>query len=610
MNLLSIINIRSIAIILVLVLGACDSSILDKNPQDSYSDPVVFSDPSLVEYYLNAIYNDVEYGWRQRGHGYQTGVYVAETVTTKGAEHTPYDISSIGPGNLGPDRGNLSWHHYSNIYKLNYLLANIDQVVENASENERESILDQVNVLKGEAYCLRAIFYHDICRAYGGVPLISEPSNLGDDFSNVTRNTFAETIEFIVNDCDEAAKLLKPKSESVMGRANKEMAMGVKSRMLLFAASDLTADGSAPNELLGYTNPDRDMLWKAARDAAKDLIDLGTLELEDFGAPDQELAARGYYDLFRSYDLSSDEIIWGRMHLKETGTRIFTNRRLGPNGNGCHGNNSPYGNSVDQYQMDDGSDFFEHFEVNSNREYINKSDKFTNPNIYKNREPRFYATVLFDSAIWQPRFPGLAELDPLGIYDRRTRVTIENGEVVNERFGIDSRQGPFTPWNGTYTGYLLKKFTDDAVIGRDEANENVIIRMRYPEILLNYAEALIHLGDIETASQYINKVRTRVGLPEFVGDPMEALKYERKIELFAENVAWYDIRRWKELEENFDQDLYGIDIREVTEDGVKSTTWRQVEAAPRKTFSQKLYWMPIEDDEMNKAPQLVQNPGY
>ena len=395
-----------------------------------------------------------------------------------------------------------------------------------------------------------------------------------------------------------------------MGRANKEKALGVKSRMLLFAASDLTADGTAANDLLGYTNPDRTQLWQNARDAAKELIDMGTLELEDFGAPDQALASRGYYDLFRSYDLSSQEIIWGKMHLKESGTNLRTNLRLGPNGNGCHGNNSPYGNFVDQYQMADGTDFFDHFTVNANKEYVNKSDKYTNPNIYKNREPRFYASVLYDSAIWQPRFPGLDQLDPLGIYDRRTRVVIENGKVVSERFGIDSRQGPFTPWNGTYTGYLLKKFTDDAIIGQDEANENVIIRMRYPEILLNYAEALIHLGDIETASYYINMVRTRVGLPEFTGDPLEALKYERKMELFAENVAWFDVRRWKMLEENFDRDLYGVDIREVTEDGVTTTTWKQVEAAPRKTFTQKLYWMPIEDDEINKAPQLVQNPGY
>src|SRR5690606_9700528 len=85
-------------------------------------------------------------------------------------------------------------------------------------------------------------------------------------------------------------------------------------------------------------------------------------------------------------------------------------------------------------QMADGTDFFDHFTVNANKEYINKSDTYTNPNIYKSREPRFYASVLYDSAIWQPRFPGLDQLDPLGIYDRRTRVVIENGKVVSERF--------------------------------------------------------------------------------------------------------------------------------------------------------------------------------
>ena len=97
---------------------------------------------------------------------------------------------------------------------------------------------------------------------------------------------------------------------------------------------------------------------------------------------------------------------------------------------------------------------------------------------------------------------------------------------------------------------------DDEIIGRDMANENIFVWIRYPEILLNYAEASLELGDTETATTYINMVRNRVALPDFTGDIMEALMYERKIEFFSENVGWYDIRRWKLLEENFAPDLW------------------------------------------------------
>jgi len=597
-------------ILIVLILVSCNKDFLDRNPQDTYSDPVVWSDISLAEYYLNNVYDKVEYGWNQRGHGYQTGIFAAETVLTKGAEHHQYDNGSLSPGNLGADRGQLSWHHYENIYTVNFFLANIDRVTAAYPEAEQEDIKARVDVLKGEALFLRASFYSDLCRSYGGVPLLSAPSELGDDFSAMVRNTFEETINFIAKDCDDAAQLLNVKSETIMGRAPKEAAMGLKSRMLLFAASDLTADGTAENNLVGYDNPDRTALWTAARDAAKALIDLGTLQLEDLGAPDQKAVAENYYAIFKARDLSGSEIVFGRMHRNDVGPTINTNLRLGPNGNACHGNNGPYGNAVDAYQMEDGSDFFDHFEVDADGFYRNISDKYTDENPYKSRDPRFYASVLFDSAVWQPRFAGLADIDPLGIYDRRTRVVLENGEVVSERFGLDSRQGPFTPWNGNYTGYLLKKFTDDAIIGRDERNENIIIWMRYVEVLFDYAEASFALGDVEEAAKYINLIRNRTGLPDFEGDLMEALRQERRIELFAENVLWYDIRRWKMLEENFDQFLYGVDIREVVEDGVKTTTWKQIEAAPRKTFDKKLYWIPIADSEMNRAPQLVQNPGY
>ncbi len=53
---------------------------------------------------------------------------------------------------------------------------------------------------------------------------------------------------------------------------------------------------------------------------------------------------------------------------------------------------------------------------------------------------------------------------------------------------------------------------------------------------------------------------------------MDALRYERRIQLFADDVLWYDVQRWKMLEENFDQFLYGVDVREVVSDGVKTST--------------------------------------
>ena len=594
---------------LMFLSQSCED-ILDQNPLDSYSDPVVWSDIDLAKTYLHPIYDVIPNGWNLRGHAYATGVFSSETVQTKGQQLTPYDRGDLSPDNLGDDRGQLNWKNFEQIQNLNIFLSNIDKLPDAYDESEKESIQKEANILKGEALFLRAWYYHEICRSYGGVPLFNEPNELGDDFSQMGRASFEETINFIVKDCDDAAQLLKPKSETVMGRATKEAAMGLKSRILLFAASDLTADGSAANEYVGYVNPDRTALWTKARDAAKDLIDLGTCELADFGAPDQEAVAENYFAFFKAKDLSDKEVIWGRMYRPDAGITIWTNRWCGPNGLNCWGNNGPYGNIVDEYEMEDGSKFFDHFTINENKEYINTSSTFTQPNIYKNREPRFYASVLYDSAVWQPRFPDLADIDPLGIYDRRTRIVIENGVEVSKRFGLDSRQGPISPQNASYTGYVLKKTLDDEVQGANDPNENIVVWMRYAEILFNYAEASLELGETETAANYINIIRNRAGLPDLTGDLTEALHHERKIEHFLENVHWYDLRRWKTLPESMAPELYGVDITEVTEDGVKTTTWRQINAAPPKNFHEKLYWIPIERDELNRAPNLVQNPLY
>jgi len=603
-------GITILAILLLLLPGCSDEDILDQTPLDRYSDAVVWSDINLADAYLLKLYANVDYGWRNRGHGYETSIYAGDMVKTKGMQTIPYNTGSQTPDQVGSDRGQLNWEHYSDIHRLNVFLANIDNVPEAYPESDREDIKAQADVLKGEALCLRGLFYMEICRSYGGIPLLDEPLELGEEYSGIVRSTFEETIDFIAQDFDNAAELLQLKDEMKMGRTTREAALAFKSRLLLFAASDLTADGTAENELVGYSNPNRTALWTAARDAAKAVMDLGTCELSDWGGADVNEIAQKCHEFFIAHTLADKEVIFGKMHAKDVGYIIKTNQRCGPNGNNCWGNNGPTGNMADSYQMIDGSDFFDHFTLNENDEYINTSAVFTSENPYHNRDPRFYASFLYDSCIWQPRFANLAELDPVGIYDRRTRTVIENGVVVSERFGLDSRQGPVEAWNGGYSGYLLKKWMDPVIIGKQETNENIHIYIRYAEILMNYAEACMELDDVPTATTHINMVRNRAGLADFTGDITEALRQERKVEFFAENIRWYDVRRWKILEEVLAPMPSGIKIDEVTEDGVMTTTWTRIMAQPDNNVVPKMYWMPIDRDEINRAPWLDQNPGY
>jgi hypothetical protein len=604
------IDLKIILVLLFLSPG-CVEDILDKTPLDKYSDAKLWTDINLADAYLVRSYDIL-------ATGYSPAILMSVTDEirfefTWGPQN--YVQGTITPDNPRPWVSEWAteefpnWtKNFQNIQILNIFLKNIDQLPDAYPEIERESIRQRANILKGEALFLRAFCYAQLGMTYGGVPLINEAFDREDDYLSINRATFQETIDFITNDCDEAASFLLDKNEMLLGRATKGAALALKSRVLLFSASDLTADGNSPNKLVGYDNPDRMALWAQAKSAAKEVMDLGIYGLSDFGAPDKAAVAQNYYDFFRQKDLSNNEIIWGKMYSKAIGAASQMNLWNGSNGNNNWAGHNPTQNIVDTYQMEDGSNFSDHYVVNPNGIYENTSAKYQQENIYKNREPRFYGSILYDSAIWQSRFPNLSNRDPLGIYDRRTRISIENGVEVSKIYGIDTRQGPIEAWNGSFTGYIMKKLLDDEITGKDERNDNVWIEFRFAEIILNYAEACLELGETAEAATYINAIRNRSGMPDFTGDIADALRYERQIELVFEGQRWYDIRRWKILEDKM-TDALGIDITEINEDGNISTTWERI-LAEERTVDPRMYWIPIPTDEINKAPQLEQNPGY
>ena len=607
-----------ILIFICLFLSSCNK-ILDKTPVDKFSDVVLWTDVNLADKYLMSLYCGSLYG----GFGYlPVASLTDESHDTHEFGTQNYLLGNINPSNTSPlgDWGfqYLRWDIlYTNIQKANIFLANINKVPNSYPPAQQPVIKAQTERMKGEALFLRAYIYNDIARNYGGAVISRKPYQLGGDFLSIKRSTFKETVDFVVEQCDSAAALLGTKSEMELGRANKEAALALKSRTLLFAASDLTADGTAANELVGYTSPDRVALWTAAKNAAKAVIDMNTVTLADFGAPDQAAVASNFFNFFKATDLSSNEVIWGKMYLadvgsKEDGTWNQMNLINGTNGFVMYGCNAPTGNLVDSFQMADGSRFSKHFKVDDNGFYKNISSKYHHENMYYNREPRFYATILYDSVPWIKRLADLSGRDPLGIYDRRTRITVKNGATVSTIYGIDTRQGPIDKEDGTFTGYVFKKYEDDKLIGSEtNNNSNSWIEFRYAEILMNYAEACLELGQTAEATTYVNMIRNRAGLPNFTGDVKTALRYERQMEFVFENVRWYDIRRWKILDKVL-TNASGVDIIETDnlDNSTVTTTWRQIFVQNRGPITNKLYWFPIPIDEMNRAPELEQNPLY
>src|SRR5699024_4242791 len=133
------------------------------------------------------------------------------------------------------DLSHLRWEDiYSGIKKVNDVFDNL--------EGDEISNEETLELLKGQAYFLRGYLYHNLLRMYGGVPIITKPATLEDGTAgelSVERNSFEEAVNFIVEQADSAATLLPTQNEVERGRANIGAALALKSRVLLYAASDL-----------------------------------------------------------------------------------------------------------------------------------------------------------------------------------------------------------------------------------------------------------------------------------------------------------------------------------------------------------------------------------
>lgn len=584
-----------VAITLLLIVGSCNNNdFLNPQPEDRFSDVAVWQDPALVEAYVNQMYRGLNHGLRelmlgsladesQFIHNYGSAQVVQSNLTSA-------DVGSFSRGDFDEFRWIIL---YRNIRNINLFMENIDEVPF-TDESWRER-------MKGEVHFLNAYFYHNLVRLYGGVPLVKRTFELEDDFL-IPRNSLDESIQYIIEQSDLAASLLPDTytgGSNDIGRATKGAALALKSRVLLYAASDLYNDpswagGYANPELIASTSGNRTEKWQAAKDAAKAVIDLGLYSLHQTSNPVQD-----YTDLFLLQ--STSEGIFSRYFVKSRGweDNALPGLANGPNGYHNWGGNTPIQELVDDYEMVDGTEFD-----------WNNPEHAAAP--YENRDPRFEASILYDQAPWRPRPSDTQEIDPDGKIIIRS-VETSPGEWT---YGLDTRNGPVEDWNGGYSGYYLRKFIDPTVEheyaaagGNQEAPWHYF---RYGEILLNYAEACLGLGGAaqeEEAKTYINMIRERAGMPAITAtgqDLVDQYRNERRIELAFEQHRYFDVRRWMIAPEALNRNANGI----VIEAPLNSPVKYSLNKIQDRSWSNNMYFLPITLDEINRNRNLVQNPLY
>jgi hypothetical protein len=603
-----------------LLFSSCNNDFLNTKPLDQLSESTVWTDPSLTEAFVTELYGGL-------GNGGFDEQMLASLTDEASFTHPGRGIITItesrsNPADIGWVNGTLSWANmYLRIRACNIAISNLSKSPAGFSA----ALLERLN---GESKFMRAYYYQQLVRYYGGVPIIDKPFGLTDTSFLSARNTYEECVNFIVKDLDEAASLLNGKSMAA-GRASRAAALALKSRILLYAASDLydvntakaksTAHSAFTKpDILGYTSSDRAARWTKAKDAAKAVLDLpgfgNKLNLTAPAAREEAIANYNSNSLARNG--GEKELIFARYFINaknENGGRIGLFN--GPNGYHNWAGNAPIQNFVDDYQMMDGSKF-----------------DWSNPahaaNPYENRDPRFYASILYDGANWKPRTSDVATKDPANqIQAGQYEITVGGNKV--SYFGLDTRKSSVEDWNGSYTGYYFRKFTDPnpAIIDQNTWQQIPWPFLRYTEAVLNYVEACIELGQEAEAKAWLNKVRFRSGMPEITasGDALrQAYRNERQIEMAFEEQRYHDARRWMIASSTLGQKVRIVNVIGTLKAGKSVTlykydkenynyTYNVVNMDPGKenrAWADKMYFLPIHRDEMFRNKNLIQNPGY
>ncbi len=409
-----------------------------------------------------------------------------------------------------------------------------------------------IDVLKGQVLFLRAYYYCELVNLFGGVPIITKPQSLTDSLF-ILRSSYDDCVAFITADLDEAASLLPVEWDGGnIGRATQGAALALKSRILLYAASPLHNPGNEASR------------WQKAADAAKAVIDLGVYSLY----PD-------YYQLFHIDN--NQEVIFDIQYAYPTRTQ-GAEYWLNPQGlQGAFGASRPTQEMIDYYEMSNG------------KAITDAGSGYDPDNPYEGRDPRFYKSILYNNAPWRG-----------GVVETFTDGANGPGQFDQYATGI------------AMTGYYSRKFINEnnPVGGTDKANENWIL-IRYAEILLNYAEAEISLSNNAEAITYINMVRERAGMPDLPAsisgnDLMNRCRNERTVELSFEELHFFDIRRWETAEA-----LLGIPVHkmDITKEANNTFSY-EVKEMEERSWRNALYYLPIPQGEIDKNPNLQQNPGY
>lgn len=570
-----------------LLLTACDYNPLDSVPPDSFDEEFIFTNTRKARDYVHDTYNVLPYGGSDNN-GYNrlgSGEAMMASASDEAMPNLPgLSVEYLTNGSLSPTSPNPDnpWdHYYQSIRAINIGLENIDLMPEQDSR-----LRDQWS---SEMRVLRAFAHFELVKRFGGIPIVTEILHLGGNL-NIPRNSFESSIEFIVRELDESVpNLLAPQeaTETEFGRVSAGAALALKSRVLLYAASDLFNgsgyDGSS-NPLISYGSYSSDR-WVDAAEAAAEVINMGYYEIH---APEEITDDQGDETV-----LANGESNYRSLFYTLSGNRELILSRTSPVGNEVEKKNFPVGYTEGQGTTNPSQQIVDAYGMLNGKNIEHPDSEYDPDAPYQNRDPRFEASIFYNGKSWGGR----------GV----------------ETFvgGLDEEAS-----NSTKTGYYLSKFMNSNVriSGNENSTNHCFPLIRYAEVLLNYAEAVNEAygpdgeagGTGLTAREAVELVRQRVLRPadaNIVAQNKDAMRQvirnERRVELAFEDHRHLDVKRWMTAEESLGEDLNGISITKIDDENLEYDVQTGVS---NRVFNTKMYLYPIPINEISRNDEMVQNP--
>jgi hypothetical protein len=497
--------------------------VLEKGPQTTYTTQQIFADSTTAVLYLNTIYSANQPGWQSSGGSLST-------------------LSSAGYGNLTEENGGSNTFVLGTVTQetvtdigtannnsSNYAkIRNINDFVSNTTSSPIANGVKQR--LIAQALFWRAYRYFDLVRLYGGVPLVLNTlpvvGSAAKQADALPRSTTTQTFNQIVADLDTAIKYLPGNwiNKADYGRITKGAAQGFLGRVLLTWASP-------------QFNVNNDMSrWQAAYQASTDAI--ATLTSHGYGLyPKEDVTMWTTEGAGSNGAPANPEAVWVTEYnvfndANGQANETYTQGSI-PKSLLGSGSNAPTWDEVQAFPMADG------LPAGSSTKY-----PYDPVHYFDNRDPRFYQTIAYNGCAWPLEGNANYRLWTYYYYSNKTNTATKSTES-----------------SASSTGFYLRKGVDPNI---SQANLPYAgtdwIEMRYAEVLLNQAEAAAMIGNTGVAYANLTAIRARAGIEAGSNNMygltaglsgtnlVNAILYERQIELAYEGKRYWDLRRWKLLE--------------------------------------------------------------